>query len=116
MLGRWDQAELTVEAFSRRVGDWATTATEKVTDAVLHALTTGYRSIDTAAIYGNEEGVGRALRQTDVPREDIFLTKQGTRPLHEVYSYGKTKWEELKLYQSYPGTLPHGRSSGRSSR
>ena len=45
-----------------------------VTDAVVHALKTGYRSIDTAAIYGNEEGVGRALRQTEVPRDDIFLT------------------------------------------
>ncbi|WP_313566087.1 aldo/keto reductase [Mobilicoccus sp.] len=47
---------------------------EAVTEAVLHALKTGYRSIDTAAIYGNEEGVGRALRQTEIPREDIFLT------------------------------------------
>ncbi|GAB46916.1 aldo/keto reductase [Mobilicoccus pelagius] len=47
---------------------------EDVTDAVLRALKTGYRSIDTAAIYGNEEGVGRALRQTEIPREDIFLT------------------------------------------
>jgi 2,5-diketo-D-gluconate reductase A len=34
----------------------------------------GYRSFDTAKIYGNEEGVGRALAQTDVARDDIFLT------------------------------------------
>ncbi len=42
--------------------------------AVMTALGVGYRSIDTARIYGNEEGVGRALAQTDVAREDIFLT------------------------------------------
>lgn len=47
---------------------------EEVTDAVVHALKTGYRSIDTAAVYENEEGVGRALRQSEVARTDIFLT------------------------------------------
>jgi 2,5-diketo-D-gluconate reductase A len=46
----------------------------EVTDAVGTALEVGYRSIDTAAAYQNEEGVGRALARTDVPREDIFLT------------------------------------------
>lgn len=38
------------------------------------ALETGYRHIDTAAIYGNEAGVGRAIANSDVAREDIFLT------------------------------------------
>ncbi|WP_058235154.1 aldo/keto reductase [Devriesea agamarum] len=38
------------------------------------ALATGYRHIDTAAVYGNEDGVGRALKATDVPRDDIFVT------------------------------------------
>ena len=37
-------------------------------------LETGYRHIDTAAIYGNEAGVGRAIANSDVAREDIFLT------------------------------------------
>ncbi|WAA13179.1 aldo/keto reductase [Fervidibacillus halotolerans] len=41
---------------------------------VKKALETGYRSIDTAMIYRNEEGVGKALRETDVLREEIFLT------------------------------------------
>jgi 2,5-diketo-D-gluconate reductase A len=45
-----------------------------VTDAVTTALEVGYRSIDTAAAYENEDGVGRALARTDVPREEIFLT------------------------------------------
>ncbi len=42
--------------------------------AVIHALETGYRSIDTASIYGNERSVGRAIRKSGIPREDIFLT------------------------------------------
>lgn len=38
------------------------------------ALETGYRHIDTAAIYGNEEGVGKALKASSLPRGDIYLT------------------------------------------
>jgi len=47
---------------------------EQAPAAILTALEVGYRSFDTAKIYGNEEGVGRALAQTDVARDDIFLT------------------------------------------
>lgn len=47
---------------------------DEVDAAVLAALETGYRHIDTAKIYGNEAGVGRALAQTDVPRDEIFVT------------------------------------------
>jgi 2,5-diketo-D-gluconate reductase A len=42
--------------------------------AVEAALATGYRHVDTARIYENEAGVGRALAATDVPREEIFVT------------------------------------------
>ncbi|MEU3031565.1 aldo/keto reductase [Streptomyces incarnatus] len=42
--------------------------------AVTAALETGYRSIDTAAVYGNEKGVGRALAASGLPREDLFVT------------------------------------------
>jgi 2,5-diketo-D-gluconate reductase A len=38
------------------------------------ALEAGYRSIDTAAIYGNEEGTGRAIAASGLPREDLFVT------------------------------------------
>ncbi|MAT95905.1 MAG: aldo/keto reductase [Anaerolineaceae bacterium] len=47
---------------------------QEVERAVLSALEIGYRSIDTATIYGNEIGVGKAMRESGVPREDIFLT------------------------------------------
>jgi diketogulonate reductase-like aldo/keto reductase len=44
------------------------------TDAVLGALDLGYRLIDTAVNYGNEDAVGRAIARTDVPREEIVVT------------------------------------------
>ncbi len=47
---------------------------DEVDAAVLHALETGYRHIDTAKLYDNESGVGRALARTDVPRDEIFVT------------------------------------------
>lgn len=42
--------------------------------AVLDAIKTGYRLIDTAASYMNEEAVGNAIRKSDVPREELFIT------------------------------------------
>ncbi len=43
-------------------------------EAVRHALDLGHRHIDTAQMYGNEEEVGRALRDSDVDRDEVFLT------------------------------------------
>ena len=43
-------------------------------DAVSAALEAGYRHLDTATIYGNEQEVGAALRDSGVPREDVFFT------------------------------------------
>lgn len=43
-------------------------------DAVRHALDAGYRSIDTAALYRNERSVGRAVAESGLPREDLFIT------------------------------------------
>jgi 2,5-diketo-D-gluconate reductase A len=56
--------------------------------AVLDALTVGYRSIDTAAAYQNEEAVGRAIKRSGVPREDLFIT---TKLWIEDAGYEKTK-------------------------
>lgn len=46
----------------------------EVEAAVKYALENGYRSIDTASVYGNEMGVGKAIKETGIPRGDIFLT------------------------------------------
>lgn len=51
---------------------------------VRDALDVGYRHIDTAASYGNEEGVGRGIRESGVPREEIYLV---TKVKHNVKDY-----------------------------
>lgn len=56
------------------LGVWQAAEGEEVETAVLSALQSGYRLIDTAAIYGNEVGVGRAMKESGVAREEIFLT------------------------------------------
>lgn len=55
------------------LGTWQLTG-GRCYEAVRHALDVGYRHIDTATIYGNEREVGRAVRDSGVPREDVFIT------------------------------------------
>ncbi|WP_128379050.1 aldo/keto reductase [Streptomyces cavernae] len=55
--------------------------------AVTTALEAGYRSIDTAAIYGNEEGTGKALAASGLPREDLFVT---TKLWNSEHGYDST--------------------------
>lgn len=50
------------------------TPPEDTERCVLEAIKTGYRSIDTAQAYGNEEGVGNAIAKCGVPREELFIT------------------------------------------
>jgi methylglyoxal/glyoxal reductase len=47
---------------------------EQVVNSVKWAIEAGYRSIDTAALYQNEEGVGQAIKESGVPREELFIT------------------------------------------
>jgi 2,5-diketo-D-gluconate reductase A len=51
-------------------------------DVVSAALEVGYRHIDTAAVYGNEEGVGRAIAASGIPREELFVTTKLFREDH----------------------------------
>lgn len=55
-------------------GTWQTPDGEVATSSVKAAIDSGYRHIDTAAIYGNEEGVGRGIRESGVRREELFIT------------------------------------------
>ena len=55
---------------------------DAVTPAVASALQAGYRHLDTAAAYGNEEGVGRALAESDVDRADVFVTTKVWNDAH----------------------------------
>ena len=49
---------------------------EEVKQAVKYALSAGYRHIDTASLYGNERGVGQAVRESGVTRKEIFVTSK----------------------------------------
>lgn len=55
-------------------GVWQVEDGEEVINSVKKALEVGYRSIDTAAVYKNEEGVGEAIRQSSIPRKELFIT------------------------------------------
>jgi 2,5-diketo-D-gluconate reductase A len=57
-------------------------------ESVYHALMAGYRSIDTAAAYMNEEAVGRAIKRSGIPREEIFIT---SKVWIQDYGYKTTK-------------------------
>lgn len=70
--------------------------------AVLHALEMGYRHIDTAEMYGNEREVGRALSESGLPREDIYLvTKVWTNHLRHADVLAACSQSLEKLDTSY---------------
>jgi diketogulonate reductase-like aldo/keto reductase len=56
------------------LGTYQSRGGKETQEAVLCALEAGYRHIDTAAMYGNEEDVGEAVRRSGIPREEIFVT------------------------------------------
>ncbi|MFB9829811.1 aldo/keto reductase [Lederbergia wuyishanensis] len=58
------------------LGVWRVENGKEAVNAVKAALKNGYRSIDTAAVYQNEEGVGQGIRESGVPRENIFVTSK----------------------------------------
>ena len=61
---------------------------EQCKQAVLDAIDVGYRLIDTAQSYGNEEAVGKAIQETSVPRSELFIT---TKVWISNYGYEKAK-------------------------
>ena len=75
------------------LGTWEMTGS-KCYRAVLHALEVGYRHIDTATMYRNEADVGRALRDSGVPREEVFVTTK-LRP-HDAGRERKTLEASLR--------------------
>lgn len=53
---------------------------EKVTESVRTAIETGYRTIDAAQMYGNQEAVGEGIASTSVPRDDLFIESKILHP------------------------------------
>jgi diketogulonate reductase-like aldo/keto reductase len=88
------------------LGVWKMQDGAEVEAAVKYAVEAGYRSIDTAAAYGNEEGVGKAIRDCGVPREELFITTkvwngdQGYDTTLQAFdmSMKKLKLDYLDLY------------------
>ena len=56
---------------------------EDTPEAVTKALDVGYRHIDTAEMYGNEKGVGEAIRASGIPRDELFVTSKLNNGFHE---------------------------------
>lgn len=57
-------------------GTWQITDVQQAYDATSSALASGYRHIDTARVYGNEESVGRAIRDSGIPRSELFVASK----------------------------------------
>lgn len=58
------------------LGTYQSNDGDEVTNAIHWALEAGYRAIDTASMYKNETGIGRAVAESDVPRDQIFITSK----------------------------------------
>lgn len=86
------------------LGTWRATDENSAYTAVKTALQNGYRHIDTAAAYGNEEEVGKAIKDSGVPREEIFVTTKLWNTRHKEVetaldeSLNKLGLEYIDLY------------------
>src|SRR5690625_7393228 len=69
------------------LGVYKMTDSEETIQAITTALDVGYRAIDTASYYFNEEEVGKAIKQSKIPREDIFVT---TKVWNDDQGYDET--------------------------
>lgn len=69
-------------------GTWQIPEGDEAYNSVAYALEVGYRHVDTAQIYGNEVSVGRAIADSGLSREDIFLT---TKVWNDKHSYDLAK-------------------------
>lgn len=75
--------------------------------AVLHAFEAGYRAVDTAAAYANEEAVGQAIAASGIPRDELFVTtklwiqrRPGEQPVRRAFeaSLGRLGLDYVDLY------------------
>ncbi len=92
-------------------------ADDAATPAVEKALEVGYRHIDTAAVYGNEEGVGRAIATSGIARDELFVTTKLWNDCHKAAdaragietSLTKLGLDHVDLYLiHWPATVKYG--------
>ncbi len=99
------------------LGTWQIRDGKPVRQAIEWALEAGYRHIDTAAMYGNERGVGQAVRESGLPREELFVTTKlwnddhGYEPALRAFdeSLSKLGFDYVDLYLIH-WPVPHTRT------
>jgi diketogulonate reductase-like aldo/keto reductase len=101
---------LTADGLARRLADgnempllglgvWQVPNGAETENAVRWALELGYRHVDTAQAYGNEESVGRALRDSGVPRDELFITTKFYPAREDPEAEAKRSLERLGVEQ-----------------
>jgi diketogulonate reductase-like aldo/keto reductase len=78
------------------IGTWQVAPGEEAYNTVKSALLAGYRHVDTAYAYGNEESVGKAIRDSGIPREEIFITTKLPADIKNYDGARATCLESLK--------------------
>lgn len=70
-----------------------------VTDIILKAMSIGYRHFDTASVYGNERALGRAIRESGLPRQELFITSKvwDTEQGRDTFAAFERSLERLEL-------------------
>ncbi|MRG27430.1 aldo/keto reductase [Laceyella tengchongensis] len=77
------------------IGLWKVYEEEEVVNTIKSAVQFGYRSIDTAANYKNEESVGKAIKKVDVSRNELFITTKVWNT-HQGYESTLNAFEESR--------------------
>lgn len=77
-------------------GTWQTPDGEVAEESVLTALNSGYTHIDTAAAYGNEASVGRAIKRSGISRDKLYITTKLANPSHTYKDAKKAIEDSLK--------------------
>lgn len=73
-----DGVEIPIVGF----GTWQMPNDENTSKIVENAINVGYRHIDTASLYGNEESIGQGIKKSGVPRNKLFVTTKLSNPNH----------------------------------
>ena len=87
------------------LGVYLSTPGATTKDAVLSALRLGYRYIDTAQFYKNEKDVGDAVRESGIPREDIWITSKVLMGLSMLPWHGLISWPDSSSWPLAPNIL-----------
>jgi len=86
----------------------------KTADVVSQALQVGYRHIDTAQMYQNEQEVGEALKAADIPREDLWITSKLNNGFHRPDDVTRAQ-HEVQPGEQGAGAMARDEAGGRDA-